>query len=159
MRSESSVQNLPNANTEEKTKDRERSEKPVSTPMISIRGGAQRSKQDQDTGRIEKRPFPRVMVTDPAEEQLAENGACKRNGRYVRPGRGVCVFGGIDGGEHGTHRADDPRVIILLSAHILSFFQSFLKSDKPVEVAIGEQSSAAGNGRPAALPTTLPDAL
>ena len=75
--------------------------------MCSIRPGGESGEQDQDDGTGHEGPFPRIMIADPAEEQLADNGASKGKGGDVGLRGGRFIPAAIDLAQHGIDLAND----------------------------------------------------
>ena len=86
----------------------------------------------------------------PSEIELSYHGAGKGNGCNVLLRRRARVSGLVNRLEHGVDRADDP-----VSFALVAILWVKICTVLPVEVAIGKETGAASNSRPASLPARL----
>lgn len=97
----------PNADTDQESKGRETGEKPHYTIMSAVRARGQGSEQDQDDGRSQQGPLAGIMIRDPTEEQLTDNGTGEGKGSHIGLGGGFRLGFAIYLAQHRVHLADD----------------------------------------------------
>ena len=94
------------------------------------------------------------MIAEPAKEELADDRAGKGNGRDVGSRRGVCVFGRVELTQHRADRSNDSVDDPCQSERCKEDGMSI-----PIKVSVREQTGAARNRGPAALPATFWESL
>jgi hypothetical protein len=141
-----------NTNTQEEAIGGKGSEKTVSASIVTVRGGAQDREQDEDQRRNQERAFPGPVVAQNTEKEHPNNSTGERDGRDVLARRGFSIRFGVD---HAKHRIDGPDYL----PRLVGPQAQSPRSSYPVEIAIRKKTSAASNGRPAALPATFVEIL
>lgn len=95
------------ANAQEETVRGQCSKESVLAAFVTVRTGGQSSENDEDEGGNHQRPLTRPVVTQHAEDQLAQYGAGKGYGRDILGGGRVGVGIGVEPAQDGVDGAND----------------------------------------------------
>ena len=79
----------------------------MGTAMSTVGAGTKGGEDDQDNGRDQKRVLARPMVAQVAKCELTNYCSGECDGRDVALRTGLCVFGTVDGQEHGVDRTNN----------------------------------------------------
>lgn len=141
-----------NTNAQEEAIGGKGSEKTVRASMVTVRGGTQDREQDEDQRRNQERAFPGPVVAQNTEKEHPNNSTGERDGRDVLACGGFGIRFGVDNAKHRINGPDNLPQLVGWQAQ-------GPRSSYPIEIAIREKTSAASNGRPAALPATFVEIL
>ena len=119
--------------------------------MVTVGGCAEGSEEDKDEGRDQQGVAARPVITCVAEEELANDSSSKGNRADVALRTGSCVLLHVNRRQHGVDGPDD------LSQRLVSSTMARRAGCKThaIEVAIGEETCAGCDDRPATFPSAL----